>query len=961
MGKIEMYRFSAAEVDALVAASEGLLISGSAEYEATLELFTEYDPAVPGSLPPDAVLGTLVAENADKPWATFYALAAKLAEQNGSAADSNTIAWLVGAAGVNRGDTAGSNFIRDYTAAQIDTRSGQAITDAQLQAASDRIAEDVLADIRDNGRLLPSISDIGERDVTGTFDALAEFGLPTDIAIWSGNLLFPGLGDASFFIDNLLTNAGETYDLFVAAYSTQTAGYGSLFSAGMSSPLALFANRAEISVAISAAFDFLSDAYGSDGSSLAVSLGTSEVVVGSNSADDTLTADSNLTLSTFMHGGGGDDTLLGSLGYDILDGGVGTDSATFEQVADLVSSNLMVSIQDVSSAADFSAIVSGNGPLPGVDINTTIFNVEELILGSGDDRLVIEDLTSSTTSLQSVSGGSNTDEGDVIDFSLSALGTGGVFVSLANGTASFMSAAYELVVTNFENVIGGSADDVIIGSDGANIIDGGVGSDRLVGGGGDDLIRADAADHSFNGGTGRDTVVILDDVGIEFDLATAEVEVFLGGSGDDTISGTSGSDELVIMVGGIGDDEFIVSPGPFGSRGPAILMGGGDADAYFVGRNALVVNANVTEESILDLTMEDLRATGLQVEWSEISAIVINPDAEDIFLGFGGQGPSLAPISGDPEHSYFFDDFFETRLDGHSYSFEEELSGGNIVSEDITTSGYGFFGDDKNDPGNYELTPSPDFTIFGGNLDGSSIVTTLNVTFMTNGDDNLVGGAGDDRIAYAGGSNAYSGGGGTNHVSYAIAGAVSVDLAQGTGSIDADITFEIDTYVDIQGITGSEFDDAVTGSAEANDLNGLGGSDLLAGGLGDDTLNGGADDDVLTGGDGNDTYIFYGGDGIDLVTDFDTNTDQLLINGRVFDPSDPIGVTVSQAGADLKIAYGSFAFDDNRTNEITLQSVDLLEWQNGPSPSVVNGTSSNDNINANFVDADGNFISDQGQ
>ena len=140
------------------------------------------------------------------------------------------------------------------------------------------------------------------------------------------------------------------------------------------------------------------------------------------------------------------------------------------------------------------------------------------------------------------------------------------------------------------------------------------------------------------------------------------------------------------------------------------------------------------------------------------------------------------------------------------------------------------------------------------------------------GDDWLIGGAGNDQL---------DGGDGFDIASYETATAgVSVDLgiavAQATGGADSD------TLVSIEGLSGSTFNDVLTGNAIANVLLGYDGNDTLHGLAGDDDLygengndqlfggsgvdwlfgdsggdllDGGAGADRLEGGDGNDTYV----------------------------------------------------------------------------------------------------------
>jgi Ca2+-binding RTX toxin-like protein len=130
------------------------------------------------------------------------------------------------------------------------------------------------------------------------------------------------------------------------------------------------------------------------------------------------------------------------------------------------------------------------------------------------------------------------------------------------------------------------------------------------------------------------------------------------------------------------------------------------------------------------------------------------------------------------------------------------------------------------------------------------------------GDDWLIGGAGNDQL---------DGGDGFDIASYETATAgVSVDLgiavAQATGGADSD------TLVSIEGLSGSTFNDALTGNAIANVLLGYDGNDTLLGLAGDDDLYGENGNDQLFGGSGVDWL--YGDSGDDLL-DGGTGADRL--------------------------------------------------------------------------------------
>ena len=152
------------------------------------------------------------------------------------------------------------------------------------------------------------------------------------------------------------------------------------------------------------------------------------------------------------------------------------------------------------------------------------------------------------------------------------------------------------IATDVENLVGGTAADVLTGSAAGNIIEGGGGSDTIVGGAGQDRIyggrsdgsgAADGAD-TVHGGAGKDTIfpdpnpmggesyfgdgdvdtisytgqtgnfnISLDDIandGLdgETDNVHSDIENVVGGLGNDVIVGSS-SDNVLVGVGGEGE------------------------------------------------------------------------------------------------------------------------------------------------------------------------------------------------------------------------------------------------------------------------------------------------------------------------------------------------------------------------------------------------------------------------
>lgn len=204
------------------------------------------------------------------------------------------------------------------------------------------------------------------------------------------------------------------------------------------------------------------------------------------------------------------------------------------------------------------------------------------------------------------------------------------------------------------------------------------------------------------------------------------------------------------------------------------------------------------------------------------------------------------------------------------------------------------------------------------------------------GADSLYGGSGDDALSGGAGADSFDGGDGDDVLSYFDNSvAVTVNLATNSAS-GGDATG--DTFVNIEGIEGSDHADRLTGDGASN---------FLFGGAGADVLDGGAGADTMQGGLGNDFYIvdnagdvvtgevgFSVGGGIDTVRAFvdyvqPTNV-ELVRLGNITDTTN-LSVTGNSAPGTLVGNAGNNTmtggFSNNQINGNN--GNDTLEGRNG--------------------------------
>ena len=481
-----------------------------------------------------------------------------------------------------------------------------------------------------------------------------------------------------------------------------------------------------------------------------------------------------------IDGRGGDDLLAGGAGADTLTGGAGFDSADYSG----------------SGAAVTVDLVAGTGA-GGDAEGDRLQGIERLIGSRFDDALTgdaFDNVLSGGGGADRLTGGTGI---DTADYAASGAGV----TALLGGTGSGGDAQGD-VLAGIENLVGSRFGDVLVGDGAANALSGGAGDDRLVGKGGADRldggVGSDAAD--FSGSAGAVTADLTAGTASGGAVLVA-IEDLIGSAFDDVLNGDAGNNRL---TGGVGAD---------------LLNGrdGFDTVDYSGSATAVQVDLAFSVQAGTGEAAGD-RLTGIEaIAGSAFADTLAGTAAGEALYGGGGadrldgrDGNDLLEGGGGADTLIGGDGLDAVDYSGNAMAISINLQTG-------TSSG----GDAEGD----RFDGVEHFT-------GSRFADTL---IGDDGDQILVGGAGNDRIDGAGGFDTavYSGSGTGVKVNLAT-GAVSGGDAQG------------DSLSGIEAVVGSGFADTLTGDANGNRLDG---------GDGNDAIDGGAGADVMIGGSGNDSYV----------------------------------------------------------------------------------------------------------
>ncbi|MEZ0231476.1 MAG: calcium-binding protein [Methylophilaceae bacterium] len=607
-----------------------------------------------------------------------------------------------------------------------------------------------------------------------------------------------------------------------------------------------------------------------------------------------------------VYGGAGDDVLIGGKDNDILSGGAGDDTYIFNKgdgidtVYDKKSERNIIRFGEGVNSSDIKLHLGS--------LLLDMGDGDEIHIGNFDSQDVFN--SSSITTFEFADG---------ITLSIDELLSRGFDI---DGT----SQADNILGTNTldringlagnDSLFGSFGTDSISGGDGDDIIDGGGDEDTLLGGSGNDSVFGALGTDSIYGGDGDD--YLAGDNGNGED-SIGDDDYLEGGIGNDILYGQGGNDSL---FGGVGSDQLVGAGGD-----DTYYLNNGDGQDLILdsaGVNTIVFGAGITINNVV--VQYDLSTDGLIIKYgtgSNPSSVTLYSKLTDGYItgGFSDQIIQRYKFADGSEYTHAQLLNLTANVLGYGGTTEND----NIVggrSGDYLGGGAGndtIMGQSGNDS-------------LYGDIGDDSLLGGLGSDTLSGGDgrDTLIGGVGNDSLQGGAGADVYifSKGDGIDRIAesdsdpsnldavkfldiksadalslgkdgnnliiqYGVADQIivlnhfnpsnlynieqiifsdnvvwnstGVDIKYGSSSNDSIVGGSSNNH--IQGFQGN---DTLVGQGQADTLNGGDGSDTLYGNDGADVLIGGRGSDYVDGGRGNDLYVFYKGDGVDLLADNDT-------------------------------------------------------------------------------------------
>ncbi len=541
--------------------------------------------------------------------------------------------------------------------------------------------------------------------------------------------------------------------------------------------------------------------YGNEGEDIIVinslAVGTTLSVYGEQGSD-TIRVDSSVTQGVTLDGGEGQDLLIGGSGNDILIGGDGNDWLNGGEGNDRLSGGIGNDVYGFSDTATNQIDTVVEKPDEGTD----------LLNFSAVTEAVTVNLTSDPT-----------------------------LATMAHRIVQTGAAGQAI---NFENVFGGSKNDVITGNSANNLLYGNGGNDTLSGGDGYDQLDGGQGNDLLKGGNQDDALI--------------------GGLGDDYLKGDAGNDSLNggdgfnALVGGTENDVYIFLTASVNQVDTINELAGEGVDTLDFSALVTPVTANLASDTALATMNFRIVQTGTGQ----------SANFENVF---GGSANDF--ITGNAKNNHLLGNGGNDRLTGGDGSDQLEGGQGNDLLEggnqdDVLIGG---IGDDNLNGG------ADNDWLYGG--DGFNV---------------MAGGKGNDKYLFERATvnqldtvNELADEG-TDTLDFStLVSAVTVNLTNDTALATMDrriVQAGVGQSANIENAFGGSGNDQMTGNDGSNFLAGGEGNDTISGGAGNDIILGNAGNDALNGGSGRN--ILIGGSGGDLLVG-GTSEDLLVSGSSVFE------------------------------------------------------------------------------
>jgi Ca2+-binding RTX toxin-like protein len=617
------------------------------------------------------------------------------------------------------------------------------------------------------------------------------------------------------------------------------------------------------------------------------------------SGSDTFISIENLTGSNF------NDTLSGNAGNNVLNGGAGVDTVSYANALSAVTVSLGIAgIQNTIGAgfdqlSGFEALIGSrfDDNLTGSSNNDTIDGGVSFGVGVGNDVM---------------------DGGAGIDTVSYASATSGVNVSLSlAGIQNTVGAGFDTLM-NFENLTGSNFNDTLSGNAGNNVLDGGAGIDTVsyANAGAGVTVTLGSVFAQVTGGAGIDTLFSFENLtGSSFNdtlSGNAGTNVLDGGAGIDTVTYANAGSGVTVSLGtalaqntgGAGLDTLISFENLTGSSFNDTLSGNAGSNVLNGGAGIDTVSyANAGAGVTVSLSLTGAQNTvGAGFDTLSNFENLTGSNFNDTLLGNVGNNV-LNGGTGIDTVSYANAGAAVTVSLGTSLSQNTVGAGFDTLSNFENLTGSNFNDTLLGNAGNNVLDGGVGIDTVSYANASAAVTVTLSLAGAQNtigagvdtliNVENLTGSNFNDTLLGNAGNNVLNGGDGVDLVSYInSSGAVTVSLA--TTAAQNTVGAGIDTLSNVENLLGSNFNDSLTGN---------GGNNALSGGSGADTLTGGAGADTLTGGAGVDRFRY------EFASDSAYSPTTLAVSDRITDFDRSIGERIDLSAIDANTSlFGDQAF-----------------------------------------------------